>query len=208
MFVLFGIPVYFSWWFFLLLAVLGYRGDGLSPESMLDMGLFALAGTVSVLVHEFGHAFAGRRFGGVGPVIYLHGFGGICGFQQAKFTRKQDFFMTLAGPAAGYALGILALGLSIALPPDAPVKFVDLVSTTVFINFLWSTLNLLPVMPLDGGRMLQALLGPRRIKITLWIGLATAVILIPLAFKTGFLILPILLGYFAWQHFSALRGGK
>jgi stage IV sporulation protein FB len=155
------------------------------------------------LVHEFGHALAGRKLGGVGPVIHLHGLGGLCSFQKANFSRKQDFLMTLAGPMAGYLLCLAAFLAYRYLPVDTPPKFMDLVRITFIINLVWSTINLLPVLPLDGGRLLQAMLGPRRIKITLIIGMLTSLAMIPVSLRWGMMILPILLVFFAFQHFKA-----
>ncbi len=205
MFTLFGIPVIFSTWFFVILAVLGLPAGQLHAEALLDVGLFVLSGTVSILVHEFGHALVGRKLGGVGPVIHLHGLGGLCSFQKAKFSRKQDFFMTLAGPMAGFVLCLAAFLAYRYLPLDTPPKFMDLVRITFVINLVWSTMNLLPVLPLDGGRLLQAMLGPKRLKLTLIIGMLTSVAMIPFSLLWGMFILTILLGYFAYQHFKALQ---
>lgn len=205
LFSLFGIPVQFTWWFFIVLAFLGAPGAQMTEESLLDIGLFVMSGTVSILVHEFGHALVGRRLGGTGPVIHLHGMGGLCSFQRAQFTRKQDFLMTLAGPGAGFALFGLSVLILKFLPTDSPIKILQLVEITARINFVWSTLNLLPVLPLDGGRLLQALLGPKRLNITLIIGMITAICLMPLALKFGFILLPVLLGFFAFQHLKSLQ---
>jgi Zn-dependent protease len=79
-------------------------------------------------------------------------------------------------------------------------------STLIFISFFWAILNLLPVLPLDGGQMLNAALGPARIKITLWISIVVAVTAaIGVFLQTNSYIFPIFLGMFAWQAFQALK---
>jgi membrane-associated protease RseP (regulator of RpoE activity) len=74
------------------------------------------------------------------------------------------------------------------------------------ISFIWALLNLLPILPLDGGQMLHAILGPKREKITLWITIVCAVLIGLFGFnRTGSVILPIFMGLFAWQAWQALK---
>ena len=75
-----------------------------------------------------------------------------------------------------------------------------------FISLFWAALNLLPVLPLDGGQMLNAILGPARLKLTLWISILTAVGAGLLVFnRTGSILFPLFLGMFAFQSWQALR---
>lgn len=204
MFRIFGIPVIFNWIFFATLALLGgaFRAQG--PEAWLDVGLFVLAGTVSILVHEFGHAMVGRKLGGGNPVIHLHALGGLCSFERSNFSRKQDFMMVAAGPLAGFALALLMFLALMILPDTAPPKIHFLIFTTCLINVVWSIINLLPVLPMDGGRLVQAALGPQRLRATLIIGIITTAVCIPFAIKSGFILMPILLVWFAWQNIKVL----
>jgi membrane-associated protease RseP (regulator of RpoE activity) len=74
------------------------------------------------------------------------------------------------------------------------------------ISFIWALLNLLPILPLDGGQMLHAILGPKRVRITLWTTIICAVVIGGGYFmQTGSFILPIFMGLFAWQAFQALK---
>jgi hypothetical protein len=65
---------------------------------MMFLVLFVLAGFISVLIHELGHALTGRLFKAQ-TAITLHAFGGFAVFPSARFTRWQDFLVTAAGPA-------------------------------------------------------------------------------------------------------------
>ncbi len=81
--------------------------------------------------------------------------------------------------------------------------------TLMLISLFWSVLNLLPVLPLDGGQMLHAALGPDRIKITLWTTIVVATVTGVWMFTaTGSIIFPIFLGMYAWQAFQALRTNR
>ncbi|MBC7980905.1 MAG: site-2 protease family protein, partial [Armatimonadetes bacterium] len=74
------------------------------------------------------------------------------------------------------------------------------------ISLFWAILNLLPILPLDGGRLLETILGPGNINVTLWISIIVAVGVGICAFAaTGQPILPIFLGMFAYQAFQALK---
>jgi Zn-dependent protease len=75
------------------------------------------------------------------------------------------------------------------------------------ISFLWAILNLLPVLPLDGGRLMETMLGPQRIRLTLQISMAIAIMIAVLAllFKIG-MLLPIFMGMMAYESYKALKG--
>jgi Zn-dependent protease len=74
------------------------------------------------------------------------------------------------------------------------------------ISFGWAVLNLLPVLPLDGGRILQTILGPSRIKLTLMISIVVAVGMGVLYYTmTNSILLPIFMGMFAYQAFKELK---
>ncbi len=65
--------------------------------------LWTISLFLSILVHELGHAFIGRKYGAV-PVIHLHGLGGLTAFPGMRFSRRQHIAVTAAGPAASFAL--------------------------------------------------------------------------------------------------------
>lgn len=203
-FSLFGIPVQIQPWFWISLAIIGGGGNANSRDGILRLGLFLLAGLISILVHELGHALTGRAYGARSEIT-LQAFGGLATFAGARFTRTQHFLVTAAGPAAQLALAAIVF----LLIPDLLVltsAVGHFWRVLTYISLFWALINLLPVLPLDGGQMLNALLGPARFKLTLWITIITAgsgAILIYQ--RTGSLIFPAFLGLFVWQAWQALK---
>lgn len=163
-----------------------------------------LAGFFSILVHELGHALAGRKFGVRNPEIVLHGMGGVAIFPGARFTRKESFLTTFAGPGIQIILGIIAFVLSVRFA-DVPVLNNFLV-TLCLISIFWAVLNLFPIMPMDGGQMLHAVLGDKRIKTTYQVGIMTGLLLAItcLVLNIG-LLAPFLFGYLAYQNYKGLQ---
>ena len=94
---LFGIPVRIEPWFWVILALIGGGLRANDALSMLWVLLFVLAGFISILVHELGHALTVRKFG-LSPAITLIAFGGYASFPAGRLTRKQSFLVTAAGP--------------------------------------------------------------------------------------------------------------
>jgi len=163
-FQIFGIPVQVQPFFWI---VLFFLGGGLREQSwnalgLLEVALFVLAGFLSIMVHELGHALTGKAFGAP-TAITLHGFGGYASFPSGSFTRKQNFAVTFAGPAAQIALGLAVLGLHFFLRMPSPA-LAGFVADLAWISLVWAVINLLPVVPLDGGHLVLSALGPARIE--------------------------------------------
>ena len=124
---------------------------------------------VSVLVHELGHALAVKRHR-IEPTIALHGMGGTTSWRAgAAISRVDHILISLAGPFAGFALGgllelvnYLAPTLIFRLPDLAVFAFGQL----LWVNIGWGLINLIPVLPFDGGHVLEHALGPRRARLT------------------------------------------
>jgi Zn-dependent protease len=177
-----------------------------SPAPLLAIWCAAVA--VSVLVHEFGHAIAFRRFGGR-PQINLYWLGGLAS-SSGRLTRHESVVVSLAGPAAGLVLGGLVWGAGTYLAPGAVVgsyyaayAFVSL----VHINIAWSLINLLPVLPLDGGRVLDATLGHSNQRAVYQIGFVLAVVASVLLFMRGWFGW-VLFAFLAYENFQRLRGPR
>jgi Zn-dependent protease len=117
--------------------------------------------SVSVLVHELGHALAARRFG-LEPEIHLVGLGGrTLPHAKEELPWHREVLMTLAGPSAGLALGFVA-GLTLLALRALGAPLSSMVAYTLeaafAANVFWSLVNLVPVAPLDGGHIARAVL--------------------------------------------------
>lgn len=203
-FSIFGIPVQVQPFFWLSLVLIGGAMDANSPAAILELALFVLAGFISILVHELGHALTARKFGAYSEIT-LQAFGGYAAYSGVRLTRPQSFLVTAAGPGIQILLGLGVLA-AIWYLPRFESQFGYFLSELMWISIFWAVLNLLPILPLDGGQMLNAVLGPHRIKITLWITIITAVVAGLVVFMTTHsFIFPLFLGMFAWQAVQALK---
>ncbi len=112
---------------------------------------------ISILIHELGHAVAADRLG-LGPCrVLVHGFGGLCSFTTPP-SHRQGLMVSLAGPAAGLALGGLAWGVAQGVGEDLTGVTAILLAQVIRVNLFWSLFNLLPMFPLDGGQALRHML--------------------------------------------------
>src|SRR5688572_6731933 len=145
LFTLADIPVRLSPWYLFLLAFWVFP----DPASGL---LFALCVTLSLLAHEFGHAFVARHYK-LQPEVLLHGFGGRTAHQRAR-TDRQDALIIAAGPTAGLLLGAACLVARELFPIESRALY-TLLTELIYINFFWSIFNLLPLWPMDGGQLLR-----------------------------------------------------
>ena len=174
-----------------------------SKEALVRILMFMVAGFISILVHELGHALTARHFGHRVHIL-LHGFGGLAFFQGGGHTRSRSFLITAAGPAIQVVLG-LAVFAYYEKFPGMSSQAREFLWILYRISFIWALLNLLPIIPLDGGRLLEALLGPRKIRITLTISLVTAVAAFIYCIAEGWIFSAILTATFAFQSFKELR---
>ncbi|MCX6877854.1 MAG: site-2 protease family protein [Verrucomicrobia bacterium] len=203
-FSLLGIPIQIHPWFWITLVIIGGGSTANSKDGILRLALFILAGLISILVHELGHALTGRAFGARSEIT-LQAFGGLAAFVGARFTRPQQFLVTAAGPVAQILLGLIPYLLIpglFKLTSNAGYFWMIL----TWISFAWALINLLPVLPLDGGQMLNSLLGPARIRTTLWVTIITSISAALIVFMdSGSIIFPLFLALFGWQAWQALK---
>ena len=230
-FTLFGIPVEIQPWFWLTAAFFGGLLNIKDPNGLQYMLMFMFASTVSILVHEFGHALTGRRLAGGQPNIVLWAFGGLAYNRGARFTRWQDFWMTLMGPGAGFLLFIAIVALlAIFFGPGDAASLVTrslfgmgsgltestatffetrrplflMIYAFLWINFWWGLVNLLPVLPLDGGRIAEIFVRPQSRVHTIAIVAAASMAIFGLVKMESFYV-AILFGYLAYQNYKALN---
>ena len=149
---LFGIHVRVHPLFWLVTAILGS-----SPQQGIKYVLMWIAVVfVSILIHEMGHVLMGRIFGSFGHIV-LYGLGGLAIGSSDLRKRWQRNLVYFAGPLAQFLLlGIIFLAQAACMPankeePSGLLLF--LFFQLKFVNFFWPLLNLLPVWPLDGGKI-------------------------------------------------------
>ncbi len=203
-----GFPVRVHWTFWLLSFFIGGGFYARSPEAYGNVLIAMAIIFVSILVHELGHALAGRRFG-ARPEIELMAFGGLCSLPGAAFNRGQSILVSFAGPAAGFLLALVFVFLAFALDTGDPVVR-HAVWIGLFVNIVWNVLNLLPILPLDGGQIFRDLAGPKRFELVRWTGAATAGLLAVFALANQFFIGAAIAGalaYFNFQGSTRVGGG-
>lgn len=208
-FSLFGIPVEIQPFFWLTMGMFGGAFYADSTQDLIYMVLFMIAGAISILVHEFGHALTIQRFG-LPTTVTLEAFGGYATHPAGILDRKKSFLVTAAGPALQLLLALLVF-LSVSnLPSNSLNQNASyFFNRLIFISIFWALLNLLPVMPLDGGQLLNATLGPRRIKITLWVTIITAVVVgSAMFYKFNSILFPVFFGMYAYQAYKELQENK
>ena len=200
-FSLFGFPVSVHWMFWLTTAMLGGGLRATSTEDFRHILIWVVACFVSIVFHELGHALAFRHYGGR-PQILLYGFGGLAS-SNIRLTRLQDIIVSLAGPVFSLFLGGCFWILE-HLSTNDPISIVWLLRFMIYINFWWTMLNLLPVLPLDGGRVSAAVLGNRRTALILSMtvaGLVAGYFLIMGRTYSG-----VFFGFMAFQNFKEYQG--
>ncbi|MFZ4482501.1 MAG: site-2 protease family protein [Chthoniobacterales bacterium] len=162
-----GIDVRVHATFFLLLAWFGYAYYSDGGFGAMVVGLaFILLLFVCVLLHEFGHALAARAYGIHTPDITLLPIGGVARLERMPEKPWQELVVALAGPAVNV---VIALGLFIVLGKFFDLREVvdvgeeggNLLTKLLAINVMLVLFNLVPAFPMDGGRVLRALLAMR-----------------------------------------------
>ncbi len=203
-----GIPVRIDWSFFIIGVLFSMGGED------IDLPLVAvilLVFGVSILVHEMGHALLARTTG-ADPAIVLHGFGGLTSWSPShEVTRLRHVAISLAGPLAGLALGLVCLALQRTSLGDAGTTSEHVLRLAVLINVFYGLFNLLPILPLDGGQIMRDVLpgGPASREraaaaISVVVGAAAAVV----AWTANYQIPALFVAFFAATNLTVLLGGR
>jgi Zn-dependent protease len=201
-----GIPIQVRWTFLVFTVLFG--------SSLEDPALIAawvvLVG-VSILVHELGHAFAFRIWH-VESRVVLHPMGGVTIPIRGDLpNRWSSIVVSLAGPLSGMVL----LGLPALVLFEADIvtdPWDDVLRLAVYVNVAWSVVNLLPILPLDGGNVMRSVLNswtdgrgevPAR-----WLSIGVAAAVGVFAATQDFLFGGLYALFFAADNVRALRMGR
>lgn len=239
----FGFPVRVHPFFWVSTLLLGMGGGEADPvETLIWIGVVF----VSILVHELGHAFMQRRYGGR-PWVTLYGLGGLASCNDCDRSPRAQIIIALAGPVAGFLLALVvvlltklsghaigfarskdainlgAIGVDRVLiqplmaffayfEPFASRPLNHVLADLLQVNILWGLVNLLPVYPLDGGRIARELFtlgNPRQgivQSLQLSAGVAALIAVYAVMRQEWFLCLMFgLLAYGSYQALQAYR---
>jgi Zn-dependent protease len=207
---MFGVSIRVHPMFWLISGIFGWnilKYDGFGP-----FGIFIACMFVSVLVHELGHVFMNRLFGRESHVV-LYAFGGMAISYRELPDRWQRIAVSLAGPGAGFLLcGAAWLFLQHAMPRIDPNLNMELLweaaAWLYFINLFLNLLNLLPIWPLDGGKVSREIctwLSPRTgVRLSLGVSFVLAGLLAVLAISAKLNVPTIPFLWFIYGTFTAL----
>jgi Zn-dependent protease len=226
----FGIPVYLSPYWFLVAALLIYLyanslDSNVNPERTryLVSAAFVVLLYASVLVHELAHCVVARSFGLTVRRVLMYPLGGFSEIEQEPQTPAREFLVSGAGPALSLVLALIAALLTKAVPHGLGNLLIDQLFRA---NLVVGLFNLLPGLPLDGGRMFRAGIWkvtgqPGRATVAAaWAGrvLAVALVLVPIAAtggqigslaSSGYFLWLLLIAAFMWiQSGQAIRSAK
>lgn len=137
-------------------------GAGAAWDSVIFMVLLFLC----VLLHEFGHIFTARAFGVPTPYVTLLPIGGVAQLERIPEEPGQEFLIAIAGPLVNVAVAILLVVFAGATLQSSAAAGVDnaqiaLVDRLAAVNLFLALFNMIPAFPMDGGRVLRALLASR-----------------------------------------------
>lgn len=160
-----GIRVYMHWTFLLLLGwiLMSHLGRGHTWNEALGGVGFILALFGCVLLHEFGHALTAKHYGIATKDITLLPIGGVARLERLPENPRQELWVTLAGPAVnvvifGILFAILAFKYGTNGLSQAEILEGNFLVRLMWVNIFIAVFNLLPAFPMDGGRILRALL--------------------------------------------------
>lgn len=195
------IPVTVQPWFFVTALLIG-------PRELPGIVVWPAVVFAGVLIHELGHALAVRRQG-LDATVELHGFGGATRWSGTTLLAPgKRALISAAGPAVGIAVGAAALVVARVLPAGQPLVG-ELLQYAIWVNLGWGLLNLLPVLPLDGGMIVASLVesawGPRALYSVRVLSVVVCVGLCALAVAAGWLWSAFLAGVLAISNLQAAR---
>ena len=212
-----GVPVEIGSSLVFLIGFVIYGSIIANPVDAIMWAVMILAG---VFLHELGHAWGCKVYGIPVKRIILHGFGGLC-VRTRTGARHEQEFIVLMGPLVNLALwavsGLLSTFIWVNLDPSSSsawlwAEIAYYLSTFSFLNLMFFAFNLLPVQPLDGGKlfhllMLRLLPPEKAHRVTGFVGLTLSLVWIPTAifiFLTAgwvLLFVPSIAG-----HYRMMRG--
>jgi Zn-dependent protease len=204
---LFGFPVTVDISFVVIVAILGWVPGRTTVSSFV---VWLVMVPLAVLVHELGHAFVARTTGAK-PVITLAGLGGLTSYvPPAPLSRARSIAISVAGPAVGIVVGLALLAYGRGVGVGEGLAH-DVVGTAIYTTLGWSLLNLLPILPLDGGQTLRELLpgspAKRAVRAAM-VSIVVAVLAAIAAYKDGLVFGALLAAFFVASNVMTVRSAR
>ncbi len=161
-----GIYVHATFWLLILFILYDYWVREHSVTMALSGVAFIMVIFVCIVFHELGHALTARRFGIRTRDITLLPIGGLARLERMPDQPMQEFWVALAGPAVNVVIAAALFGVLLALgsvPQIGQFRWVggNFLNKLMVVNVWLVAFNLLPAFPMDGGRVLRALLATR-----------------------------------------------
>lgn len=209
-FQLFSFPVRVHVSFFFIALLLG-----LSTGNIFTLLIWVAVVFVSILVHELGHAVTANYYGR-DPQIELYSMGGLTiSRRYSMLSYPKEILMSFSGPLAGFILGGLVFAFSYFFGPfpNAIVRYT--ISSLLWVNIGWGIVNLIPMLPLDGGAIMRSLYHWLRnpydertpLKISIGFGILAILGSLYLAMRGGGLYIVLLAAWLTYNNYMALRQG-
>ena len=201
-----GIDVFLHFTFLIFLVVIWY----FTREAGLIFVAFFIAAFTCVVMHEYGHALTARRYGIGTHDITLLPIGGVARLERMPSNPRQELIVALAGPAVNLIIAAVLFGICKAtgIPVMHRVDSIltgraDFVVTLMWWNVTMILFNMLPAFPMDGGRVLRALLAMRMdyAKATRWAASVGRVMALVFAWYAIFVVshpMLIIIAFFVW----------
>lgn len=200
------IPVAIHPFFWLFAGLIGWMNSG----SLFGALIWVAIIFISVLFHEFGHALTAVAFRQKAE-IQLVALGGLTSYQGPKLKFWQQFLIVLNGPLFGFSLFLLAT-LLLAYGKGLSPLWENILRATQIANLFWTVVNLLPVLPLDGGQLLRIVLeacfGLKGYKASLFIGALLSTLIALAFFWMGQVLAGAFFFLFAFQSFDLWRKSR
>ncbi len=163
-----GITVQVHWTFLILIAwvIAVHAAGGATVSAVIGGVVLVLAVFACVVFHELGHALTARRYGITTRDITLLPIGGVARLERLPEEPRQELAVAAAGPAVNVVIALLLFAVLAAVGVTRTLDDVVLVGGNLVVQLMWINVllvafNLLPAFPMDGGRMLRALLAVR-----------------------------------------------
>lgn len=198
------IPIRVNPFFLLMAVIIGWINSFTIIGTLIWIGVI----TISVLIHEFGHALTAIWFGHRAQ-IDLTGFGGLTSRHGPRLKLWQEFLIVANGPLAGFALFGIAYQVNKMIVGQPLTPFNYAVTIAMYVNLFWTAVNLLPIQPLDGGHLfriiLEGIFGIRGIKIAQFVSVLLAGAISVLFLINGILLMAMLFFLFAFENYRSWK---